>query len=579
MSFDRRVFATVVFALAVAAVLARPAAAEIPRILATATPSEKANFELYFPPRDRAALRGLIEAQNSVGSPVYQHWLTPQQFARSFGPTAATLAQVRAELAARGLRVTEQRGLMLQVAGSAAAVESAFGIRLLHARFADGSQRLVADRPLRMPPAIAASGALTPEFSTAPSQHTDSQIVGRVPLNFHSSTGPYFAFDLRQAYDFPSAASLTAHGVNIAILMSGNYSSSDLATYFSEDGLTGTNLPTVTSVPINGGLAFSAANSEETELDIEQSGGVSLGASIRLYDLSDLSFATTIFGLEHIVDDNFADIVSMSFGANEAALTAAENGGTSLFYILELYDWLFSQGTAQGMAFVASSGDHGAIPLVAGQPTLSVEAPASDPFVVSVGGTNLVTTSTANSFNSAYVSENAGDDLEPGNEVWGSGGGVSIYWARPNYQTMVPTPSTVFRTVPDVAQHMGGCPSGAISCNKPDSSDYEFLGGTIVEVIGTSAAAPDIAGLLALKKKFTGKRIGFENVDVYTRAKNQIAGHGAPFFHKGIPGFNGHYSTAVPYDLVIGNGTVDGRHFLGATNLPAAGIPHTASNP
>lgn len=429
-----------------------------------------------------------------------------------------------------------------------------------------------------MPRAMAASGALTPEFSTAASPHTDSQIVGPVPLNFHSSTGPYFAHDLRQAYDFPSATSLTARGVNIAILMSGNYNPTDLAIYFNEDGLTGSLLPSVVSIPINGGLAFSASNSEETELDIEQSGGVSLGANIRLYDLSDLSFSTTIFGLQHIVSDNVADIVNMSFGANEAALTAAENKGISQFYILELYDWLFFQGTAQGMTFVASSGDHGAIPLVGGVPTLSVEAPASDPFVVAVGGTNLVTTHTNGTQNSAYVSENAGFDQESSGEVWGSGGGVSIYWGKPNYQSLVPTPSKVFRTVPDVAQHMGGCPSDAITCNSPDSSDYEFLGGTTHEVIGTSAAAPDIAGLLALKKKLTGSRLGLENLDIYTRAKNQIAHIGTPFHHKGILGNNGHYATGVPYDLVIGNGSVDGRQLLG-TSLPAAGVPFTPSNP
>ena len=55
-------------------------------------------------------------------------------------------------------------------------------------------------------------------------------------------------------------------------------------------------------------------------------------------------------------------------------------------------------------------------------------------------------------------------------------------------------------------------------------------------------------------------------------------GVGTPF-HKGIPGNNGYYSTAVPYDLVLGNGTIDGRQLLGVPNLPAAGIPFTPSNP
>ncbi len=574
----RRPFAVAISALAACAALALPAAAEVPKYLAAAAPSERADFQLYFPPRDRATLQALVAAQNRPDSPFYKHFLTPQQFARSFGPTPATLAQVTAELASHGLRVTEHTGQMLQVAGTASAVESEFGIRLMHARFRDGSQRLVADRALKMPRAIAASGALTPMFTTAASQHTDSQIAGRGPFSILGPRGPYYAYDLRQAYDFPSAASLTANGVTIGILMTGNYQLSDLTQYFQQDGLTGSQVPTVVSEGINGGFPFSSPGSLETELDIEQSGGVSLGANIRLYDLSDLQFPTTIFGLEHMVNDNIADVVNMSFGANEAALTAAENGGVSQFYILELYDWLFFQGTSQGMTFVASSGDHGAIPLVGGKPTLSAESPASDPFVTAVGGTNLVTTFTQGNFDSAYVSENAHHDLEPGGEVWASGGGVSIYWGKPNYQSLVPTPSNTFRTVPDVAQHMGGCPGDAIDCSSADSSDVEFFNGKTVFTIGTSASAPDIAGLFALKKKLTGKRLGLENTDIYTRAKNQIAGTGTPFHHKGILGDNGHYSVAAPYDLVIGNGTVDGRQLLGTT-LPAAGIPHTASNP
>jgi subtilase family serine protease len=546
--------------------------------MAAAAPSERANFELYFPPRDRAGLQALIEAQNRPDSPIYHQFLTPQQFARSFGPTAATLAQVTAELAARGLRVTEHRGQMLQVAGTAAAVESLFGVRLFHGRFADGSQRLVADRALTMPRAIAASGALTPEFSRAASPHVDSQDARR-PLNIFSTVGPYYAFDLRQAYDFPSAASITAAGVNIAILMAGNYTNSDVFQYFLQDGLSGADTPQLSSVPINGGLAFSTTNSRETELDIEQSGGVSIGANVRLYDLSDLGFATVIFGLQHIVEDNFADVVNMSFGADEAVFTAAENGGISQGYILSLYDILFSQGVAQGITFVASSGDHGAIPLVGNTPTLTVESPADDPFVVAVGGTNLVTTHiAAGNYDSVYVSENANHDTEPNGEVWGSGGGISIWWGKPSYQTLVPTPSTNARTVPDVAMHMGGCPGDAITCSSPDSSDAEFFGGKTVFTIGTSAAAPDFAGLLALKKKLTGKRLGWENVDIYTRAKKQIEGVGIPFHHAGIPGNNGHYSTAVPYDLVIGNGTVNGRQLLD-TALPPSGVPHTSTNP
>jgi kumamolisin len=144
----------------------------------------------------------------------------------------------------------------------------------------------------------------------------------------------------------------------------------------------------------------------------------------------------------------------------------------------------------------------------------------------------------------------------------------------------VPTGSSKFRTVPDLALHMGGCPNAAVMpCGPNRSSDWEWLNGQRFMQVGTSAAAPDITGLFALKVNLTGSRLGPQNLEIYTLAKNQIAGSGTPFHHAKIKGSNGHYVVKAPYDMVIGNGTVDARQFLGITNLPASGNPGTASNP
>jgi subtilase family serine protease len=581
MQYRRSQLRAFLAALAVSSA-ALPALAETPVILSRADFSEPVKFSLIFPPRDPAGLHALIEAQNRKGSPQYHRWLTPVTFAERFGPSADTLARVKDELAARGLTVTQHQGQTLLVAGSVGAIEAEFGVQLSHARFADGTTSLVADRMPVMPPVIAASGAMTPALTTAAPMHTDSHIMIPSPHNATSTTGPYFAADLRQAYDFPSATSLTAKGVHIAILMTGGFNPSDLATYFTQDGLSAALQPTVTTINVDGGAPYSATSSGETHLDIQQAGGVSLQATMTLYNMANLQFQTIIDGLSQIVADNVADVVNMSFGGPEADLLPANNKGISQFYLEEIEDIYFAQGTSQGITFVASSGDHGAIPLVipSDKPTLTPQVPATDVYVVAVGGTNLVTAHTAGSNNSAYASENATDNPEPNGEVWGSGGGISLLWAKPNFQTLVTTPSTIYRTVPDVAQHMGGCPGDAIaSCTAAHSADYMELGGQQYASIGTSASAPDIAGLLALKVKLTGGRLGWENVDIYTRAKAQNAGGTAkPFHHKNIIGNNGYYKVAAPYDLVIGNGTVDARQLLGTT-LPAAGIPGTASNP
>lgn len=584
----RRALLTALSASVGSAVLAMPATAEIPKLLSAAAPAETVQFQLYFKPRNVPTMQRLIEAQTTEGSPEYHHWLTPEEFAERFGPTSTMLARVTEELTARGLTVVEHSGQMLNVSGPASAVEAAFNIRLSHAQFADGFRSVVADRALTMPPAIAAAEMTTPNFSTASPKHKDSHIIGEVPLNQLSATGPYLTRDLRQAYDFPSATSLTAAGVNIGILMNGGFNPPDMVSYFvTLDGLNASTAPhSIVNINVNGGAPYDPNNSGETHLDIQQSGGMSLGANIGLYNISDLSSATVIFGLNRIIQDDVADVVNMSFSGPEVDYLAKNNGGIDNTAILYEEYYAFYQGLLQGITFVGSTGDHGSNPPAApaGAPTLSAADPASDPLVLAVGGTNLVTQHVAGSKASGYVSENAGLDHEKGTEVWASGGGISIIWAKPSYQSLVPTPSSKFRTVPDLAQHMGGCPGDAVGpCHTPNSSDIEVIGGKAVGVIGTSASSPDIVGLLALRVAANGggkkNRLGFIHTTIYTYAKNQIAGKGTPFHHKGIPGSNGAYSTKVPYDLVIGNGSVDGRQLMGLTSLPPAGVPGTASNP
>src|SRR6202044_1861951 len=143
---------------------------------------------------------------------------------------------------------------------------------------------------------------------------------------------------------------------------------------------------------------------------------------------------TILFGLNRIVSDNTADVVNMSFGEPEVDLLPANNGGIDNRYVATIYDILFSQGSTQGITFVASSGDHGATPDAGDSTkrTLTAQVPATDPFVTAVGGTNLVTAHSSTSTTSTYVSENANPDNETNGEIWGSGGGISSLWDKPS---------------------------------------------------------------------------------------------------------------------------------------------------
>lgn len=60
------------------------------------------SFEVALTPRRLAVLRRLAAAVSDPSSPLYRHYLAKGQFARMFGPTRATIAEVRRQLRALG---------------------------------------------------------------------------------------------------------------------------------------------------------------------------------------------------------------------------------------------------------------------------------------------------------------------------------------------------------------------------------------------------------------------------------------------------------------------------------------------
>jgi kumamolisin len=394
--------------------------------------------------------------------------------------------------------------------------------------------------------------------------------------------------------------------VTVAIMSVSDYNKSDMDLYFGHEKL---KTPTIVPLPIAGGSPFdpNSDNSFEAELDLQQVGGMAPEATLVLCNLPDAFDPSFLDGYLTLVEGNFADIVSTSFASLEAFYTAAYNDGTDFTGILRVFDELYKQGNAQGITFVVGSGDFGGAPVppleyfttppqqtpaITGHFLPGISDFASSPHVTVVGGTNLSTTYNPPSLESKYVSENAyGDPLIPfdpygtGNWVeggyWGSGGGKSVVFAKPPYQFLVDTRSDT-RSIPDVSLQMGGCPGGILKgpCPSDRSAVVEVFAGQLFAAIGTSISAPDFAGLLALKVQHLGGRLGNENYEIYSMAARQQKGL-APheFFHQNIPGFNGFYDTNCGYNFVTGNGTVYGRNFILAPNVPAAGNPQTPSNP
>lgn len=566
---------------------------------ASVSAAQPVRFRVSLPLRNKAELDALLEQLHDERSPLHRHWLTPEQFRARFGADDAKLARVTRALQARGLSVVATHATGVTVEGTAASAKALVGADLVSRRAASGRSRLVTANAPQLPAELATEGAHVAAFHAIPEHRVQSRRV-RVPDNRVSPSGPYWFTDLKQAYDFPSVQVYSGRGRTIAIVMANDFSDADMAAYFGHEKLA---VPRFVRVPVLGGAPFDADLSAETTLDLQQSGGLAPRATIKLFNVPDLYDESILAAYQKIVDEDAADIVSSSFGLFEAAYAAAYNDGTDFTFILDDYEAVFAQGNAQGITFVASSGDEGGLPrppveyFTTGpgrtftyQP--GVDHPASSPRVTAVGGTNLITTAKAGSLTSKYVSENAfGDALLPedpygtGNLLkggyWGSGGGVSGYFAKPDYQWLVPTHASM-RTVPDISLQMGGCPFGTIDpCPDDRSATYIVLGGQRFAVIGTSVSAPDFAGLLAVEEeRLGGVRLGNVNRILYAQAALQALVPSVRFLHKaGIRGFNGYDSTGGIYDRVIGIGTPYTRNLILAPTVPAAGDPQTPTNP
>ena len=598
--------------------------AEVPHVSAALHADAAVQFDVYLPLQHEAELDQLLTELHSPNSASYHHWLTPEQFQERFGASQADIAKVAASLKAHGFTVVKTTAHGLRAAGTAAAVSRTFGATLRTTTVAGGRTAVRASQSLTLPAEISATGARIVAFAGT-THRLHSQSLGKLPANAFSQDGPYFAYDLKQAYRFPSNQVLNGQGRTIAIVMASDFLDADMQAYFGYEQLgvphyeripvcvTGLNPSDPTATECGSAWDSASGASFEVTLDLQQSGGMAPKARIQLYNIPDLSDTSILTAYQQIVDSNRADIVSSSFGEAEAFYLASYNAGVDYTYILQQYEDIFRQGNAQGITFVASSGDSGGLGLPSvnyfypdGNPVTflaGVETPAVSPHVTGVGGTNLVTTYTAGSLASRYVAENANGDPEVpydpygvGQNVsggyWGSGGGTSVIFQKPAYQFAVQTGASM-RTVPDISLQMGGCPGGISVLPCPlDGTDRSasvlaFAFGTPNQgyygVIGTSISAPGFAGLLALyEERLGGQRLG--NVNYLLYALGALAPNGNTFegtvFHRHIPGFNGYdYSGNGGYNQVLGLGTPDVVNLMLAPQLPVAGNPTSPSNP
>ena len=202
------------------------------------------------------------------------------------------------------------------------------------------------------------------------------------------------------------------------------------------------------------------------------------------------------------------------------------------------------QANAQGMTLLAAAGDSGAADCdsVISTHGLSVDLPASLPYVTGVGGTEFHDAanswSAANNISNgsalAYIPEVAWNDTALEGQLSAGGGGRSAFFSKPDWQAASGVPNDGARDVPDLSLDASADHDGYLLCtNGSCVTGYRSNSGTLYVVGGTSVSTPEFAGIVALINQKMGSAQGNINPFLY-----RVAGSAATAFHDITSGGN-----------------------------------------
>ncbi|NYF79949.1 protease pro-enzyme activation domain-containing protein [Granulicella arctica] len=589
-----------------------------------------------------AALSQLLIDQQNPSSSRYHQWLTPQQFGAQFGLSAADITKVSSWLTSQGFTITSvaNSSTFIRFSGTVSQADQAFGTTI-HKLSLDGEQHISNLTEPALPAAIAGvveniSGLddfkLKPHLrvravtsrSTSTAHPKDTIDTTAGVEHFISPGDFYVIYDLNPL--LTASTPINGSGVTIAVMGQVDISLTDIAAFRTASGLS-TNAPTITTYgtdpgsPTTACLADPAPSTctvtggdlDESELDVEWAGATAPSANIVFVN------STDVIGISLVdsIDNNLAPIMTVSYGGCEV-----HDFSTGAMNSLNEY---FQQANAQGITVVGPAGDTGATDCDDSDTTeppsatlgLAVDFPASSPFVTAVGGTefsegadtagqywNNSTTNTSTTSALSYIPETVWNDTaaeiasSPTNASFSAGGGgASVVFSKPTWQTGTGVPSDGQRDVPDLAFNASADHDAYLVCAQDScqGGTYFVQSGTDAGEFnafgGTSVSTPSFAGILALvEQKLGGSRIGNANPYIYALANGSSY---SSIFHDVTTGNNDSpctkgstdcpnggsigFSAGVGYDQASGWGSLDVSNFANSFSSVVTALPNATS--
>jgi len=397
-------------------------------------PATPIHITVSLPYADPGGMQRFVDSVSDPKNPNYRHFLTPEQIGQRFGLPAATVNKLADYLKGNGMtvqRIAKNHTAILAncTVGQA---ETAF-----HTTIAEFSSPAITLKPGQK--LYSYTTSLSVPVTIAP---YILDVSGLETFSRPHAQGFVSPSQLRTLYGVAPtyAAKFQGQGRTVAITSFDGFDLSNVPLLYQQFSLpapaggVGTNITVEAADPAVAGQ--NGPQTGEGDLDIQCALSMAPLCNLIVYDGGNLSVSwDPVATLTLEADDNLADVISESY---------LWHGGAAFY--LSLHNQHLAMN-AQGITYMACSGDHGA-PGVSKNPY-----PDMDPEVLSVGGTTIHVDTDGN-----RISETAWNlTNEEGNgTLWGGGGGwfpsSDPFNVTPPYQKGTGVPTNIqYRLIPDIS--------------------------------------------------------------------------------------------------------------------------------
>lgn len=529
-------------------------------VMATGTvpASQKLSVQVWLRPRLSKA-ESLAAAVSTPGSASFHHYLSPASYAAQFGASIASAAKVESWLRGAGFSSIKASPLRsyVRATGAASVINAAFHTQLklypASAGVSAGPYRLRAnDSAISVPsslsgsvlgvtgldnagpvlplqrPGATAIGKTTPRptVTAKPKSAPCSYYYGEytatgLPKQFGTTSFPtdncgYSGTQLRKAYGASTAA--TGSGQTVALIELGLTRDMFLTLhdYAKKNGLPGPAGSRYSELSLGRGSQCGDPFDVEEQLDVEMS--YAMAPAAHQLVVGGDSCNQGDYGLQGLFD---ADLAVLGTGGHPLATVASNSWGSGSEgqapSLTDIEHGILVQAAAEGVGMYFSSGDGS-----------GVYEPASDPDAISVGGTTLgIGKGGSRLFETGWSEGISLLDRKSWvflGEYGAAGGGPSLLWAEPSYQTgVVPTAlvtppgnrAGTVRSVPDIsadADPFTGAAVGVLVFHNKSGKPPTY---SQFPVGGTSESAPLVAGLVTAAQQGQPAPFGFADPVLY----------------------------------------------------------------